>query len=173
MNKSLIHITNDLLGIQDQLELSEGEIDERLGRELAEVTSQLETKVDSYAYRLEKLEHMQEFWKMKAREASSVANAIDTHIKALKLRIKDSMRILGKTELRGETHVFKTRPTARAKVVIEDPEKIPKIYQTLIQEWKPSKDAILAALDAGLEVEGAHLEQSDTLTISYNKDTKQ
>ncbi len=89
--KTLTHITQDLVRIQDDLALSEGEINEKLELELKSLETELTTKTDHYAYRIEKLEAMALFWRDKAKEASDVARSIEDHITNMKDRIKSTM----------------------------------------------------------------------------------
>jgi len=168
MTKTLVNITQDLIATQTKLELSQGEIDLALEAELEELSRELTVKADHYAYRIEKLETMADYWQQKAAEAKTIAIAIESHIDNMKQRIKDTLISLDKREIAGEVHKFTIRPTSKPKLIIHG--EIPDAYNMQTVTVKPDNERIKEALLRGEAVQGARLEQGMTLRIDYKKD---
>lgn len=167
MNKTLELITQDLISTQNKLIESEGNLDEMLELELAQVEANLSVKADHYAYRIERLEHMSEFWSTKAKEAYEVKAAINNHIENMKARIKDTMKVLDKKEIRGEQYVFKTR-LGNPKLFVQ-PEILQRDYYITETITKPDNERIRTDLKAGKEIDGAKLIYNEALLIGVNK----
>ena len=167
--KTLDQITQELVVVNSELELTDGELDLELEKELALLDKELATKVDHYVHRIEKLDLNAEFWVQKAREARAVANSIYAHIDNMKARIKNSMITLDKKVLTGEKYKFSIRPTPKLKVNILDETKVPAQFKVLEQKWVISKDLIREELEQGRTVDGCELEQSMTLNTGINR----
>lgn len=168
MTKSLNHITQDLVLLNNDLELSQGEIDERLELELKTLETELVEKTDKYGYRIEKLDFMAQYWRAKAQEAADVARSIENHIEKMKTRIKSTMTVLDRKHVVGDVFRFSVRVTPKPKLIIDnkllsDNYKITEITKI------PNKDLIREHLEKGFTVEGCILEQGLTLTIKPNK----
>ena len=169
MNKTLNNITQELITAHVSLELSQGEVDEKLEADLARIETELAEKTDHYVYRIEKLEQSLEFWKSKAKQAREVASSIKAHIDAMKERIKSTMVQLDTKEIKGEMYKFTVRPTAKLKINIVDESLIPVYLKILEQKLVVNKELIREKIEQGEAVQGVSAERSLTLSVGVNK----
>lgn len=166
--KSLQHLTQDLIQVNESLELTQGELDEKLELELKQLETDLTVKSDNYGYRIDKLELMAEFWANKAAEASAIKKQIEKHSDNMRERIKSTMISLDKKEIKGEEYKFVIRTSNQPKLIIDGP--VPPEYLMEVSDMVDDKERIKADLMAGKEVAGARLEHGMTLNIRANKD---
>lgn len=113
-------------------------------------------------------------WRNFGRYASEIEEEID-RLTVLKKRVEREQKhiedylvqaceITGTVEIHGISAniTFRNNPP---KTVVDDAEAIPEEYITVKVERKPNLTAIKAAIRAGKEVAGAHLEQERKICI--------
>lgn len=160
MKKSLFHINEDLLLLQDLLEhidTEDGQTKEIL-EFLEDTQKELSEKLDNYAELICELTARAEARKQRAKELTDLAKADESLAKRLKTTLQFFF----------EQHNFKRQDTSRhritlaknggkAPVIFDDtlPENMPEQYQITV--IKPNTDAIRADLEAGKELPFASL----------------
>ena len=160
MKKSLFHINEDLLMLQDLLEHVDDEDSqtEEILAFLEDTQKELSEKLDNYAELICELTARAEARKQRAKELTDLAKADES----LARRLKTTLQLFF------EQHSIKRQDTDRhritlaknggkAPVIFDDtsPEDLPKHYQAIVV--KPDTDAIRADLEAGKQLPFARL----------------
>jgi hypothetical protein len=167
MNKTIDQIASELVPIYDALALSDGEMNEALEKELAEVESLLPTKADGYGFRIESMQSRVEFWESREKVAKQVKKAIQNHIDRMKEAFKATLIKLDKKEISGEEYSFKLRQSSQPKVLLTvEPQDLPAPYVVIQTEYKADLKKICEELKSGSEINGASLAYGQTLTIT-------
>jgi hypothetical protein len=130
---------------------------------------------ESAAGKIDHIAHMinlinSEAKKIKQEEAGLKAKR--THLEMLvecaESSLKEEMTAEGICDLHGEMIKYSVAPSPH-KLIIDDPELIPKEYKVEVVTVELRKDAIKDELKIGTVIPGAHLEQGTTLKLSANK----
>jgi prefoldin subunit 5 len=168
MNKSLSSISHDIVNLEEQIRANDGELTEALEKELSEISTSLETKVDAYKWRIDRLDQAIGFWKKQEEEAARTKQTLANHKKQMELRIKQTMVELGRNELTGDRFGFYLSSSKPSLSVdesrIEDKWKIQEV------KWVLDKDKIKEALLSGETIEGAELTAGWTLRKQTKKE---
>ncbi len=162
-NKTLVQITNNHLRLAFDL-ISEaqengGEISERTELEIKENDIELANKVESYYVIIEQMKLQIENLKKKEEQIYSIRKGLESKIKFLETRLKDSMTNMKIDKLEGTEHYFKLS-SSKASVFIEDEKAIPSEFKKQIVipehiETEIDKEKIREALEMGFHVDGA------------------
>lgn len=164
--KSLITIVSEAANIERMLIESGGVITPELEKALSINSSELSTKADGYSIIIERFKSLEEFYSVRAKFYSEIANRCAASVVRLKDNIKFAMSELQTTEIKGEDVRFVVRPT-KGKLVIDDIEMIPVEFKEEKIETIINKDKLKAALLIA-PVAGASLEAGVQLNIYAN-----
>ena len=88
---------------------------------------------------------------------------MENNLRRMKENLEDAMLVTGKTKFKTDLFSFAIQKNPKS-VMIDDISRIPKEY-LIEQEPKVDKAKLKADLTAGITLEGAHLEQSESLRI--------
>lgn len=144
-----------------------GEITEEMSAQLLEIEKQLPSKVDGYKYVIEDLQSEAELWKKRAETFNKVAESFSDYSQKMKDSILAACVAMEVTELKGNEFTWKVI-ASKPRVIIENEDIIPSGHKEVVQIIKTRKDSILEDLKQGLEVPGAHLEQSNHVRVYPN-----
>lgn len=166
--------TFDLV-IQSQLLVAEileadGELSPELEKKINDLVDRGSNKVDACIYFTEIADTQVEFLKDKAAAFRKKAATIQNSIDIVRDKVKLLMRHLNLPKIAGNDFVYTLRNSAKT-LSIEQANLDPDYFMTVtIRE--PDKERIRAALEQGIEVRGAKLEQGKTLAKQINKGGK-
>lgn len=162
---SLAHLAAEATEISRMLMESNGELTPELESRLMINEQALLTKADGYIYIIEELESQSALWKRRKDACAALQKRFETQVERLKSRIKEAMRLMGKTEVTGSLYKFQLRKSQPRLVIIHDDE-IPADCKMIVQTTVVDKEKVKSALISGLDVPGATLEESGSLFIT-------
>ncbi len=165
---NLISITQSIIALENEILDNGGELTPELELSLEITEKNLLEKVDKYVYLIDRLESGVEFFKAKQDEAAKLKKSYESTIDNLKERLKFAMKTLNTNELRGLEYSYKLAKS-KSKVKIENIETIPMEYVREKITYEPDKEKIFAALEIGLQISGATLENTYSLRKSLVK----
>ena len=127
---------------------------------------EIEDKADGYAIVMKELEAAEQKIKNEVDRLNARRLTISNNMRAMKLRLQESMKITGKTKFKTDLFSFGIQKNPPSVVMDEQYlENIPERY-LVPQEPTIDKKKIKEDLKAGVDLEGiAHLEQSESLRI--------
>lgn len=137
---------------------------EDVNNALVLIDDELQNKGENILSYLQKLDDIEEQAKRRKKEIDAYLKSVASRKKRLKkacIFALDNMEIKSIMTSRGELKTKKNPPS----VIIDDVAKLPQKFQRQKIQIDPDKAAIKAAIKAGEEVPGAHLEQS--VSLSY------
>lgn len=161
MEKSLYRIDQDLMALLSAIAEQDGEITPEQEQALSISQYELETKAVDYGAAILQLKAWE---KMAADE--------EKRVKALKTAYKNTHEMLSKNLLAAmkkyelnevKSATMKISMRKSTQTIIDDLEAIPMIYKKV--EITPDKTAIKQAIQKGVSVKGAHLDDKDNLQI--------
>jgi hypothetical protein len=150
---------NNLIALLDDETVS----DDDVAAALAEVRDDVTTKGENIIAYLQKLDDIEEQAKRRKKEIDAYIKGVANRKKRLEkacIFALDNIKIKSIMTSRGELKTKKNPPA----VIIDDLAKIPTQYQRQKIQVDIDKTAIKAAIKAGEEVPGAHLEQGTSLS---------
>ena len=150
---------------------SDGIISPEVEQMLAVRELDLPEKVDGYAFIIDRLESMEDFYKQRAEMFLKASRTLQNSKESLKERLKFAMQELGTNELFGNDVRFKGAHT-KGSLVIEDKDAVPVEYKTEVVTTEIDKKKIKADLDSGKEVPGARIEPGYSLRCYTNTNVK-
>lgn len=130
---------------------------------LAQINDELQMKGENILSMLQKFDDIEEQAKRRKKELDSYIKAVANRKKRLEkacLFALDNMQVKSILTSKGELKAKKNPPS----VVIDDLTQIPTQYQRQKIQVDIDKVAIKAAIKAGEDVPGAHLEQATSLS---------
>ena len=156
--KEIIHIVNFLDNENNELD-EQAIIDtkESVALLMAEKSNQLELILKDLELKEEKCKEISRFYAEKSKK-------FDERKKSLKKMIIETMKSLNLKRIETETGTFTIRNNAPC-LVIDDESLIPNQFITIVQTNKIEKNEIKKAIKNGEDVEGVHLENSESLLI--------
>lgn len=161
MPKSLYEISQDLLDIQYQIEISEGDITPEIQEKLAINAANFKDKALNYTKFIRQLNLESEMLSSEESRLSKLRKAKENLVSNLKLRLLDYMKVSG-TE-KEDLGLFKlTLANSPAAVTIKG--TVPDTFMKVVTE--PNKTAIKDYLKEGNAVEWAELTSNKYLKIS-------
>lgn len=147
--------------ITERLIEAGGELDPDLETALAVNGKDLAVKVDNYAVMMDRFSIEADYYKAKAKEFTAAAKSIEAAQARLKDNLKYALKELGVDSIVGNDFKF-TLQKVTPKLILEE-RLLPKSFTIETVSYTPDKDKIRDALEAGLDVEGATLEQGYAL----------
>lgn len=165
--QTLAVILKEANALEELLLESEGELSPILSEWMVINEQNMATKVDNYKHFFDKLELSCEYFKKKENEIRDARKAYENFILRLKENLKFTMESMTVSELKGHDYRFKLS-RAKAKVVITNEGAIPSDYVREKITYEVNKDAIKKAIDEGIVVPGASLEESVSLRSYVN-----
>jgi len=148
--------------LEQMLINAEGEITEEIQQALVIKDTHLPAKIDAYHFVLERMDHLQAFYRQKAEFFLKLAQAADRVTEALETNIKISMELAHTDELVGIDHRFKLQKSP-PRVAIDDEDLVDDAYKITKVTTTIDKKAIADDIKKGCPVPGAHLEQGHSL----------
>ena len=136
---------------------------EDINAALSEIKDELQVKGENIIAYLQKMQDIEEQAKRRKKEIDNYLKAITNRRKRLEKAViysMDSMQVKSILTGWGELKIKKNPPA----VIIDDVTQIPTQYQRQKIQVDIDKVAIKAAIKAGEEVPGAHLEQCTSLS---------
>jgi len=164
----LLTIVNESVSIVNQIIENGGVMPPELEEGFQQITVDLSSKLDAYAYIWERLDMEQEYWKMKAKEFDRIQKSIGTARDTLKERLRISMEKLQVKGVEGKEFRFLLKDTL-GRLVIEDEEKIPNVYKTKVIQIVIDRADIKKDIKAGDDVPGARIEYVPSLQKFANR----
>jgi hypothetical protein len=163
---SLIELSIEAIELE-KAALLLGEDAKEIVEYLNQIRTDLASKSDSYCFTMERLKNSSQLLKEKADQFLKASRTLDNLHKQMKDRIKESMRILGKNEIKGDHMVFKL--TENAPRLEIDPSYLPSEYKKEVIEFEIDKEKIEADTKQGIVITGVTLNPSFTLRTTVNK----
>jgi len=140
------------------------EIDpEILADTIEQVDGDLEAKAENYAKVLRMLDGEAKAIDEEAKRLTARAKVIKNNCDRLKRSLEGMMIATGKRKFKTKLFSFGIQKNP-ARLVLDDAEAIPAEYW-VPQEPKLDNAAVKAAIEQGIEISGAHLEQGESLRI--------
>lgn len=137
-----------------------GECSDETLAELQQWQGALEVKAANIGLAKTRLDADAEYYKSIEEAARARRKAVEASSARLKLYLRDCMQVAGVKSIRGDLFSF-SLVQGRVKAVIENKELLPYEFTGIVEVINPKTDAIKAALEAGTEVPGAHLERGE------------
>lgn len=153
---NLYDLTGDILKLQEMLESGEVVDQDLLADVLADTTADYDEKIESYAKIIKNLTANIDALKAETERLTARRKILETNIASLKARMFDSMKLTGKTKIKGDLFTVSIQQNGGKIPVIVDvdtselPDELVKI------EEKPDLEAIAAYITANPENKLAH-----------------
>lgn len=154
--------------VLSEIEDSGGEIDKALEDKLDLIAKQLAGAPDKADFVLKKLDSESDFYSERIKEIQGYKKSIEYAAQRLKEQIKRFMTESGKTRLTGECIDLVLKRT-KPSVVIEDESKLPTGYIETVITSKINKTKLYEDLKLKINVSGARLEESFSLSTTRTK----
>lgn len=139
------------------------EIDpEILADTIEQVEGDLEAKAENYAKVLRMLDGEAKAIDEEAKRLTARAKTIKGNMDRLKRSLEGMMIATGKRKFKTKLFSFCVQKNP-ARLVLDDVEAIPEEYW--VPQVKLDNAAVKAAIEQGIEISGAHLEQGESLRI--------
>lgn len=167
--KSLTFALASLDRIEQILIENGGHLTPEIEQELLFKEIQAADVVDQEYIKLERIDHVIEFYAKKAEYFSKIASSLSKYKEYRREQIKQYLIESGKEQLTGDEYVFKLSGAA-PRVKIVDESLIDKAYVRIKTEI--DKKAISEDLKKGIPVEGAILEENKSLRMAVVKGVK-
>ena len=153
---NLYELTGDILKLQNILESGEVVDQEFLADVLADTTADYDEKIESYAKVIKNLTANIDALKAETERLTARRKTLETNIASLKARMFESMKLTGKTKIKGDLFTVSIQQNGGKPPVIVDvktedlPDELVKI------EEKPDLDAIAAYIEKNPDNKLAH-----------------
>ena len=164
MNKSLYHIQTEYLQLAQTLEDNGGEITEGIEEALAINQEQLQLKGVNYALVVRQLDGEAEMITGEIKRLTELKKSKENAAKRLKDTLKGAMEMFQIQSIKGDLINITLRNNA-ASVVVENESELPKEYVNEKVVTTPDKKAIKEAIQSGIDVKGAYLQSSKSISI--------
>jgi len=161
MNKSLFHISSEMMLIEQQLEDNGGELTPELEQALEITQKELQTKAFNYCKYIKHLESQISAAKIYEDQIRDYKQKKVRAIEGLKNALKNAVDNFGKIE----TEFFTVSLRKSESIDIIDEDQIPDKFKTIKQTISISKSDIKAAIKKGEVVFGAVLNENTNLQI--------
>ena len=159
---SLYTLTNDFIKVLNML--NDEDADEEMIKDTLEsIDLDIEEKADNYAKIIKDLESKRDARKLEAKRLTDSARTLDNRITFLKQNLFYSMKAINKTKFTTDLFSFNIAKNGGKRTLTIDGE-VPEEYIRIVKE--EDKDKIREALENGIELTFAHLEeQGESLRI--------
>lgn len=129
---------------------------------IEQVEGDLEAKAENYAKVLRMLDGEAKAIDEEAKRLTARAKTIKGNMDRLKRSLEGMMIATGKRKFKTKLFSFCVQKNP-ARLVLDDVEAIPEEYW--VPQVKLDNAAVKAAIEQGIEISGAHLEQGESLRI--------
>jgi hypothetical protein len=160
--KSLVALAQESAEIERIIIESDGELTPELEKALTINEINLPDKVEGYHNIIQRVELMSEHYKRQVEFYARLKKSCDNFETALKENIKTAMRITNTSEIAGNSIVYKLT-NSNPKLIVFDEKVLPQEYKKEVVETVIDNKKIKDHLVAGLNVDGARLEPTDSL----------
>lgn len=147
-----------------------GELSPELEEALLKVDLSMAVKIEGYAHLISRMEMEASYFSAKAQALSRIARSHERVVDRLWQRIKEAMIETERTELEGETVVYKLIK-GKPKLIINE-NLLGSEYKDKVVIEEVNKDRVKEALDSGEMLDGARYEGGFTLRCVNKKGTK-
>ena len=159
--QTLYELTEEYLTLLEMAE--DPDIDPQAFQDTLEgLGGEIEYKAEGYAKVIKQLEMQMDGCANEIKRLQNVKKAYENRIQSMKGNLETSMVATGKTKFKTGLFSFGIQKNPPS-VVVDDEKQVPPEY--LIIDYKVNKTAIKDALNAGEELEWAHMEQTEGLRI--------
>lgn len=156
---SLYDLTSDFAA------LMEADGDDEITNALTEISAgEIEKKAESYCQFLATMEATAETFKAEEQRIANARKAIENKVKSVRDRMKECLLAANIDKLTAGTFKISIALTG-GSVVIDDMEKIPATFKTIVHTVTVDKNELKQAIKNGLVKEGAHIEAGTSLRI--------
>lgn len=155
--------------IEQELIESGGELSPSLEAFTLDLTGKLEDKIEAYHAVMERASMGASYYKAKADEYNRIAKGLAKSEDFLKQNLKAALETLELTEVKAGSVRVKLAKCPQ-RLVIDNEATIPQEFVELVP--KVLTGPLKAALESGLEVQGAHLEGGTALRFYANREMK-
>lgn len=165
MNTSLYQIANEYQQVVDAL--LDSDLDEKtLADTIESIGGELETKAVNVAMFIRNIEASADQIKLAEKAMYERRKALENKAESVKRYLFENMKLAGVTKIECPYFALTIKKNPPS-VVIDDLALIPTEYKIFTPPPPPSPDkaAIKAALQSGIEIDGAHIEQNERLEI--------
>lgn len=160
--KTMNDITRDALAIVDALQESEGEITPEIETLMALNEQEFADKADAYAYIIGELEGLAKQRAEQIKALTAIKRTAENAAERMRGRMLDVMRLLDMQKTQTANHVLSIRNN-RESVKIDDETLLPD--EAFAVKREASKTLIAQLIADGVEVNGAHMERTQSLSI--------
>lgn len=160
MSKSLV-ISQKAVQLASSLELLEGEVTPDIELQMLELSK----SADDAGLFLDRSEYLIKYFKDFKSQIDAKIKTLEKATEFVESEVKKSVEALG--ELSGDSFTFKLQKT-KGKVIVDDESLLHETYLRTTITHAPDKTKIYDDLKAGIEVEGAKLEENYSLKKTIN-----
>jgi hypothetical protein len=155
-------IAAELQTVTQKIIDQDGELKDGDFEALQQWQAALEDKAENIAFVKERLEKEADYFKAIEDKAKSMRRARESALERLRKYLAECMTKAGVQKVKKENGLFTISLTpGRVVPRIDDQNKLPLEFVEIFEVMKNRTDAIKAALEAGKEVPGAHLESGE------------
>ena len=167
MKTSLYQIASEVQSTLEEIVSLEGELTPEVEQKIKSLENILAEKTDNVVEWVESQNDLVLLAKNKIKDLSEFISRIENRLGKFDEYVNNCMASMGSQKIEGKLHSIVKRKPVQV-VTVFDETLIPMEF-VKIPEPKPaiSKTEIGKALKAGIEVPGAKLEESKTISISY------
>jgi len=164
--KSAMEISGEIKAIVDSIIEAGGECSDATLEALKSLNMALEVKAENIAFVKARLESEMDYYKVVEEAAKAQRKARESALERLKKYLAACMQEAGLKSIKKNDGLFSfSLVEGRIRTVIENKELLPYEYTDIVEVISPRGDAIKAALEAGKEVPGAHLERGEDFVM--------
>lgn len=127
------------------------------------ITDDIQAGADAYVYVIRKLEADAEYLKKEKQRIERRQKSLENNAKYMKETLRWAMHLSGDPKIKTAKNTISLRTTQKVVVDVEDPDELLDKYVRIKKE--ANLTAIKEDLKAGKVVEGAHMEDSESLII--------
>ncbi len=139
--------------------------DDEITNALIEISAgEIQKKAESYCQFLATMESTAETFKAEEQRIANARKSIENKVKVVKDRMKDCLLAADIDKLTAGTFKISIAMTG-GSVVIDDMEKIPARFKTVVSSVTVDKNELKAAIKSGELKDGAHIEAGTSLRI--------
>jgi len=160
-----------LAEIESTLSTSGGELSPELEGYLETLHKNYITKVDQYAFILDRLESNAAFWKVQEAEVKARREALEAAVEKFRDRIKETMLTNNIKILEGNEVRITISPT-KGKVILTNDKSALDLYGEQVVTTKIKLDKIREDLENGIDLKVAKIEQTYSMKIKKSKGVK-
>lgn len=159
----LYELQENYLNLLELLENPEVPV-EMVQAALNEVEGEIEDKAENIVKLIRSIEADIEALKEEGLKLFNKRKSLENKRDNLKIYLESSLKAIGKQKVKGGIFTLSIQKNA-PKLILEDLEGIPKEYINIETVKVANKDKIKQDLKAGIEINGAKLEQTESLRI--------